>query len=333
MSADPLFLTGATGFLGNAVLQELLEAGYRVRCLVRRSVDLPDGAVPVPGHLHEEIALQNGMEGCQAVVHVAALVQDWLPRRRRAEFHHVNVDGLRRVIQCARQCQVPRFIYTSSFFALGPTEDLPEGVGDEQMPLRSGPFHHPYEESKVEGRRVFLEALQEGFPGVILYPTVIYGPGTLTEGNHIGRLIADFLKRRLPGVPGSGSQRWCFARVRDVAIGHRLALEQAESGSEYVLGGENETLAAFFQHLEQLSGIPAPRLRIPLLVLNAGARFQEGWAAITGRAPQLTSGSARIYGHHWSYHSQRAVRELGYAPGSLREGLKESIAWLRLRTA
>ena len=323
-----VFLTGCTGFLGSAVLQELLSADHRVRCLVRRKVTLPEGAEPVPGDLADGAALRRGMEGCSAVLHVAAMVRDWVPAARRDEYRQVNVEGLANIMAASRDAGVPRFLYTSSFFALGPTDALPGHIGDESMPLRSGPFRHPYEASKSEARALFLEAVEAGLAGIALYPAVIYGPGPMTEGNLVARMIDDFQKRKVPGIPGSGDQLWCFARVADVARGHRLALEEGKPGEGYLLGGENCTLGEFFARLERCTQVRGPRLRVPVPVLSLVGRLQEAWASLTGRAPQLTSGSARLYRHHWGYCSQKARRELGYEPVGLDEGVAETLAWL-----
>ena len=164
---------------------------------------------------------------------------------------------------------------------------------------------------------------------VILYPGVVYGPGDMTEGNIVARMVADHLNGRLPGLVGRGDRRWSYAFVEDVAEGHALALEKGRAGDRFVLGGENATLERLFQLVHEIAGKAPPRLRIPYAVASAVGRAQWLWAELTGHPPQLTHGEVFVFREEWACDSAKAVRELGYEWRPLAEGLRETIRWLR----
>src|SRR5262249_34986146 len=147
-------------------------------------------------------------------------------RRRSQDFDDVNVGGLASVIAAAAHHRIPRIVYTSSFVALPPR--------DRETPLEA----NDYQRTKVAADRAADAALRAGVPIVRVYPGVVYGPGSFTEGNLVGRLISDHLKYRLPGLVGP-EHPWSYAYVDDVAAGHRAALERGAIGGRYLLGGEN----------------------------------------------------------------------------------------------
>jgi len=171
------------------------------------------------------------------------------------------------------------------------------------------------------------QAMADGCPIIPVFPGVVYGPGPMTQGNHVVQLIQDFFHGKIPGVFGKGDQRWNFAFVSDVAEGHLLAAERGTPGRPYFLGGENVSLNEFFALLGDLMGLPAPKRRIPFPILKSIGAFEE-MAAVFGRHPKLTRGVVEIYRHDWAYSSDRAREELGYAPRSLEEGMRLTLGWM-----
>jgi farnesol dehydrogenase len=238
----------------------------------------------------------------------------------------VNVEAPRALFALARELSIPRILYTSSFMALGPSDGEPS---DERAGGRRDHYHNDYERTKTLGNEVALAAQREGTPLVILYPTVIFGPGSLTDGNHVGKIIRDYLKGRLPGRLGRGSALWNYAYVDDVVNGHLLALDRARPGSRYILGGENVTMNGFLEALEAASGVPPPARRIPKGVAKALAFFMELASRWTGTQPALTRAVVDIYERDWAYSSRLAMDELGYQPTPFREALGATVAWAR----
>ena len=168
---------------------------------------------------------------------------------------------------------------------------------------------------------------------VLLYPGVVYGPGELTDGNIVVKMVADHLRGRFPGFVGPGDRLWSYAFVEDVAEGHALALERGRSGERYFLCGDNVTLVDLFATLGRVAGVPPPTRHIPYGVASLLGRTLWAWAELTGHPPELTHEVVDVFREHWAYSSAKAERELGYRSRPLLEGLKQTVAWLREQKA
>jgi len=317
-----VLLTGATGFLGERVAAALLAAGHDVVALAREPARAPRGTTPLRGDLLDGESLARAVRGVDAVVHVAALVKRWV--RDRTLFDRVNVEASQQLLDLALAAGVPRFLYCSSFMALGPTDGF---VGDEDTEHPGDP-RNDYERTKLVSDRRMRERQRRGDPVVILYPGVVYGPGRMTDGNILAGAARDLLRGRLPGTIGPGDRRQCLAFVEDVARGFVLALERAAPGSRYVLGGENVTVREALGIMAEAGGVPVPRRAIPYGIARALGRFLRWQAYLTGIEPMLTDEEVEVYRHEWAYSSARAERELGYAITPVREGLSRMVRWL-----
>jgi len=319
-----VLLTGGTGFLGRNVAAALAASGHELRFLVRQAA--PEGLPPgelVRGDVTDAAALRAAAAGCQAVLHMAALVKMWAPERER--FDEVNVGGLRNALAAAREAGA-RLIYTSSFIALGPAGPEP---ADESRTHPGDRYRNDYERSKAAADRLAREAAAAGQDVVLLYPGVVYGPGELTDGNIVVKMLLDHLGGRLPGIIGPGDRLWSYAFVQDVAAGHVAALERGRAGERYFLCGDNVSMNELFRLFAELTGRPAPSRHVPFAAARALGLALWLWAELTGRPPLLTHKEVEVFREHWAFSSSKAVRELGYAPRPLREGLQATLAWLR----
>ncbi len=323
-----VLVTGASGFVGGRITEGLAARGHAVRGFVRdpsRWRERPDGAEVFVGDVTDADALRRAAEGCDAVVHAAALVKVWA--RDHGAYDRVNVEGLRHAADAART-HGARLIYCSSFIALGPTDGC---VFDEDSPRMPGPPHNDYERTKWAADRLARELAAEGRPIVRLYPGVVYGPGSLTSGNHVVETLLRHARGKLPGLLGPGDRRLCLAFAEDVVAGFAAALHQAPDGSAYILGGENRTLVTLFEAFARASGVAPPRRRIPYAVAKLIGRLERFLADHVGREPDLTDEVVEIYRHEWAYSSDRARRDLGYRITPLEEGIARTVAWLRER--
>jgi farnesol dehydrogenase len=319
-----ILLTGGTGFLGKSVARSLAARGHALRLLARAGSDLdrlPAEAEIVRGDVTDADGLRRAAGGCGAVVHLAALVKMWVSDPSR--FEAVNVGGFRNALAAARAAGA-RLVYTSSFVALGPAGPEP---ADESRVHPGNHFRNAYERTKARADAAAREAAAVGADIVVLYPGVVYGPGDLTEGNLVVKMVADHLRGRLPGIVGPGDRLWSYAFVDDVAEGHALALERGRKGERYFLAGENATLEQLFALVQRLAGTPPPR-HIPYAAASMLGRAMYFWAELTGHPPPLTHEVVDVFREHWAYASAKAERELGYRPTPLEEGLKRTIAWL-----
>jgi farnesol dehydrogenase len=284
---------------------------------------LPAGVETVSGDVTDAAGIRRAAEGCEALLHMAALVKMWVPDPER--FDAVNVGGLENALAAAEAAGA-RLVYTSSFIAVGPTG--PEPVAEDR--LHPGDrYRNDYERTKARADAVARRAMAQGRDVVCLYPGVVYGPGELTDGNLVVKMIADHLNGKLPGIVGPGDRRWCYAFVDDVARGHALALEQGRAGERYFLGGPNHTHQELFAELSGLAGSPPPRRHIPYAAAWVVGFSMWLWAELTGHPPELTHREVGVFREHWAYSSEKAVRELGYHLTPLRDGLQRTVEWLR----
>lgn len=324
-----VLVTGGTGFLGRRIVAELAPR-HEVRLLVRPTASrerFPAGVEFAQGDVTDRASLTKAATGCDAVIHAAALVKILAPS---AEFDRINVGGIDNVLRAAEDAgTVEKVVYVSSFIALGPTENGPGGMLDETADVRDRVWINDYERTKALADRRARKAIEEGAPLNVVYPGVIYGPGEMTEGNIVVHHVLDLINKRLPGLIGLPTRRWNYVFVEDVARGVGLALEKGPAGGRYVLGGENVALGDFYALVERLTGVPVPRRRIPDGIAKAAGAVQKGLARITGGTPKLTPDLVEIYRHDWAYRSDRAERELGYAPRTFEKGLSETLAWLK----
>jgi farnesol dehydrogenase len=307
-----VLLTGGTGYLGRAIAHALVDRGHDLIVFSRSASRAGVPGTPFDGDVRDRNALERAMAGRDAVIHTAALVSIW--RRRRQDFDDVNVGGLRNVLAAATVAHVSRIVYTSSFLALPPR--------GRTAPLEA----NDYQRTKVAADRVAAEAVREGSPMVRVYPGVVYGPGALTEGNLLGRLLADHLKHRLPALVGPQNP-WSFAYVDDVAAGHCAALERGAIGARYALGGENAPQRRAFEIVEQLTG-RRPPMRLPFPLASALGAVEELRVALFGGLPLATRGAVDIFRHDWSLDSSEAVHDLGYTMTPLADGVRRVVASL-----
>ncbi len=307
-----VLITGGTGYLGRAVVRAMTARGHETVVFARSSTASGLPGRLVDGDIRDRAAVRAAADGCDGVCHSAALVSVW--RRRRADFDDVNIGGLENVLAVAAERGIGRIVYTSSFLALPP--------GGAAEPMQA----NDYQRTKVLADGRARDAAARGVPIVCVYPGVIYGPGTLTDGNLVGRMIVDHLAHRLPGVIGADCI-WSYAFVDDVADGHVAALERGRAGERYALGGENVPQMRAFEIVREQTGRPLPR-RIPSLVARAVGVVELGRATLFGASPLLTPGTVRILESDWPLDSGPAQRDLGYRCRPLVAGLTVTIAGL-----
>jgi farnesol dehydrogenase len=321
-----IFITGATGFLGNELLKDLHARGHEIAALIRspeRATGFPAGVRLVPGSIEDAASYRNALAGQDALVHVAAVVKMWA--RDRSEFDRVNVQGTEDILRAAADAGVGRLVYASSFMALGPSNGEPLAEDDAR---RTETWHNDYERTKHLADVRARSLIEEGLPLRVIYPGVIYGPGNLTHGNIIARNLVPFLNGRMPF--GASIKTWSYAYVQDVVSGFVRIVEGDPPSRRYILGGDNRSGEEFYRALHAASGIRPPRFNVPPALATVAGLSEYALAELTGREPKLlTHEVARIYRRSWSYDSSRAIRELGYSITPLEEGLTRMVEWLR----
>jgi len=321
-----IFITGATGFVGHHVARALAEQGADLRLLVRKTSNLANlegirGDTYV-GDLMQPESLRAGLDGCDAVMHVAADYRLWI--RDPENMYRANVDGTRELLRLAREAGVKRVVYTSSvatmhFFTNGI-------VSNEDTPVSIKDMVGHYKRSKFLGEQQAIKAAQAGQQVMVLNPTTPIGPND-AKPTPTGRIFVDFLNRKFPAYVDTGLN---LVDVSEVARAHVLALTKGTAGRRYILGGENLTLKQILDKMAAITGIPSPRTKIPFAVAATYAFFEE-WITgrIRGREPRATLEEVRMGRKKMFASSARAQQELGFRILPVNPAMRTAIEWFR----
>lgn len=328
-------VTGASGFIGAHVVRALRTRGHPVTALLRPGADpraLADcGARLVEAdYLADGAALRAALQGADWCFHLAASYHLWLPDYR--PMFAANVEGTRKVLTAAAEAGCSRIVHTSTAGCLRPPKA--DAVGrvmpaDETRLAAEREMTNPYKLSKWRAEQVAASLAAEGMPVIIVNPTAPVGAWDL-KPTPTGQILRDFLRRRLPAYVDTGLN---WVSVRDVAEGHVLAAERGRIGERYLLGHAegNWTLRHMMEHLEELSGVPAPKIRLPLWCAYGAAFAGEALARVTGRPPRAPLAGVRMAADRMWFNPAKAIRELGLPQTPPREALREAVEWFKAR--
>ena len=240
----------------------------------------------------------------------------------RTEIYRSNVDGTRNLLAAAREEGVERVVYTSTVGCIGVPAD---GVGDENTPVTLNEMKGAYKRSKFLAEKAASEFAESGFPVVIVNPTAPVGDHDF-KPTPTGKIVVDYLRGAMPAYLDTGLN---IVDAEDVAEGHLLACERGRVGGRYILGCENLTLQAIFEKLAGISGIPAPKVRIPYALAFAAGVAGTGWAYVSGNEPRVPLNGVRMARKKmWVSHA-KAAGELGFAPGTADAALRKAVDWFR----
>jgi dihydroflavonol-4-reductase len=326
MSLGRVVVTGATGFVGSAIVRSLVAAGYPVRAVCRASsrrdnlagldIDIVDADIC------DAEAVARAMAGGRYLAHAAADYRLWA--RDPGAITHTNVVGTRTVMEAALRAGVERIVYTSSVatLALRPGDE----AADETMPLAEAAAVGAYKRSKVVAERLVDTMIaRDALPAVIVNPSTPIGPRDI-KPTPTGRIIVEAACGRIPGFVDTGLN---LVHVDDVAAGHVAALARGNVGERYILGGENVLLADMLGDIARLVGRRPPRLKLPRAPLYPIAVAAEIIATMTRREPFLTLDGLRMSRQRMFFTSAKAERELGYRARPYTEGLRDAVDWFR----
>jgi dihydroflavonol-4-reductase len=325
------FVTGASGFVGSNLLHELLARGHQVKALLRPGADERGLAgldfERVTGDVLDRGRLERELAGCDWCFHVAASYHLWL--RDYAPMYAVNVGGTRNVLEAAGRAGCRKIVYTSTVGCIG----LPAQTDGRIIPATEADTTFPealngdYKRSKFQAEAVAMELFQQGLPVVIVNPSAPVGPGDV-KPTPTGQIIVDFLNRRLPAYIDTGLN---WVHVRDVAVGHVLAAEKGVPGQRYILGHQegNWTMQQTLAALAQITGFPAPRMKLPYWAALRVAEVSEAIAFFTGKAPQATLAGVRMAKHKMWFNPAKAVRELGLPQTPPGQAFSDAVNWFR----
>jgi dihydroflavonol-4-reductase len=331
-------VTGAAGFLGSHVARQLVARGECVRVLLRPSssnraiADLP--LEYVTGDLRDTASLARAMAGIRHVYHVAADYRLWA--KNPEDIYDSNVGGTKNLLAAAKQAGVELLIYTSTVATIAvdrhapgdsaaaspaslPNDALPNEFTDAKLEEMIG----HYKRSKWQAEKEALDAAKQGLPVIVAMPTTPVGPWDW-KPTPTGKIIVDFLNGKMPGYVETGLN---FVGVEDCAAGHLLVAERGKIGERYLLGAENLKLKALLDTLAQITGLPAPKLKIPHGLALGVAYAETAFSRLLGREPQIPVEGVKIARHMMFVDASRAPRELGFQTAPVAAALERAVRW------
>jgi dihydroflavonol-4-reductase len=326
------FVTGASGFIGANLVRELVAGGHTVTALLRPESDVR-GLEGVEfkrktGDLADRKALDSSLDGCDWCFHVAASYRLWM--RNYKPMYQANVEGTRNVLEAAGRANCSRIIYTSTVGCIG----LPKKVNgkftptDEMDLATEAQMTNHYKRSKFQAETVAAELFRKkGLPIIIVNPTAPIGPRDV-KPTPTGQVIVDFLNRNLPAYLDTGLN---WVHVRDVALGHILAAEAGKLGDRYILGNleGNWTMRQMLLALEEITGIPAPRMKVPHWVALAAAHVDESISFFTRKPPKAPLAGVRMAKYKMWFNPSKAVNQLDLPQTPPKQALTDAVEWFR----
>jgi dihydroflavonol-4-reductase len=300
--------------------------GKQVRVLDLNPVpqELPPEVEILTGSILDKDLLNQAMQGVGVVYHLAAIPHLWVSDT--TEYQKVNVEGTRCILEAASQFDLDRFVYTSSETVLRGWRKRGQGPIDESQPLpKPEELPGPYSRSKLMAQLEVHQAIENGLPGIVVYPTVPIGPGD-DNMTPPARMIRDFLNGKNPAYLECNLN---LIPVQAVAEGHILAAEKGQVDERYILGQDNYKLSEVLQLIEEFSGLKMPGRKVSYNTAVLTARAMEFASRISGKVPAASVEGVRLAGAGFTFDCSKARNELGLPQYAIPQSLQETIHYLR----
>jgi dihydroflavonol-4-reductase len=318
-------VTGATGFIGSAIVRELIRDGEDIRVLIRktsntRNIDNLD-VERAFGDIRDGDSMRKALKGCDTLYYTAAHFAHWTPDKKLP--YEINVEGTKTSLNAALDAGVERVVYTSTNNTMGAHgADIPANESAE--------FNHQdtgdnYSMSKYLGEIEAKKFVAKGLPIVIVNPTIVIGAHDI-KPTPSGKMIIDIANKDMPGYIEGGVN---IIDVEDVARGHILAAKKGRVGERYLFGNENMSVSDYFRLISEVAGVKPPKIKIPYyLAIALGYMFELG-AYITKKPPVTTASEVKIGRKYEFYDCSKAVKELGLPQTPIRASIERAVNWFK----
>jgi dihydroflavonol-4-reductase len=318
-------VTGATGHIGNVLVKELLRKGEKVRVLVLPDEDLtPLNGLEVEifqGNVLDTDSIASALKGIDYVFHLAGIISI-MPGKDQL-VHDVNVNGTTNMVKAARAAGVKRFVYTSSIHAF---KRVQHGIViDEHIPIDPDSTIAAYDRSKAEATLAVLAESKMGLPAVIVCPTGVLGPYDY-KGSELGILIQDWMVHRVNFLIEG---KYDFVDVRDVVQGMISARDRGTIGQIYILSGESIRVIDIWRMVKELVDFKSTFIQIPTKLAMFTAKISQVYYNLSHSKPRFTTYSIETLHSNSTITNNKARAALGYSPRSLRETIRDTVAWWR----
>lgn len=326
MGDDLVAVSGATGFIGSAVVRQLLSAGRPVRALVEPGANPKNleglSVDSVTVDVCDHSGMRRALEGVATYFHLAAIYKVWLPDPE--PIYRVNLEGTTVSLLAARAAGVRRVVYTSSIAAVGLRDD--GTPSDETVPFNLYDIANEYILTKHLSERTAMRFAEAGDPVVIVNPAFPFGERDIAP-TPTGGIILTILRGEVPALSQGG---FCAIDVEDVAAAHLAAETKGRVGERYILGNHNITFADFVRLVCEVAGKKAPKLIIPSKVGEALAFAMETWAdKVSHSHPRITLKSAQYMQRRVWFDGSKARRELGLPETPLVASIERAVRYFR----
>lgn len=324
------FVTGGTGLLGSNLVLALLSRRHEVRCLVRDTEkarrifgDLPIEFVQ--GDMRDTDAFSEALKGSNVLFHAAAYFREYYqPGRNTDDLRLINVEGTVKLFEHAERRGVERIVYVSSSGVIG---TKPEGeAGDEDTPPGKAVNWNRYFRSKLEAQTAIADFQRRHSIDIVqILPGWMFGPGDRGPTGS-GLLVLSYLRREIHALIDGGSN---VVDARDVADAMISAAERGRAGQKYLVGGRYVTFKDIMDDLEQVTGIPGPRFRIPFALALLFSVISFKYGLLLQKTVFITPESVRIIHARLRVDSSRAENELGAGFRPFVQTLRDEVEWVR----
>jgi len=324
-----IFMTGTTGFIGNALMRSLLSQGFQINVLLRDAgkkdlVELP-GITVFHGDVLDQKVLLAAMKDCSLVYHVAGYARLWSAGSE--PFFSINVTGTHNVLTAAADNNISRVVYTSSAGVLGNSLKTPLTESDPRI----NALTNDYDLSKHMAEEVVRAFASDGLDAVIVNPSRVYGPGLLRHSNAVSRMLMQFVNGHFSWAPGCRDITANYVYIDDIVKGHQLAMQYGKSGERYILGGENASYEVLYRIIEEITGKKVD-YRIPVWLMQGAGYLQLLSYHLTGKEPEFTPGILNRLFRNAALSSEKAKKELGYQITPLKTGLERTIESFKMQS-
>lgn len=326
-------ITGAGGFVGGRLALYLANKGVKVKAMHRPGSGLAadlnahDNISGAPANLLDKASLAEASKGCDMVFHLAAYAKPWA--KNPQTYFDVNVTGTTNMLEAAIENEVKRIVITATAGTFGPQVD--DSMITEDINQVLPPFSE-YERTKQianEEAKNYADKIEI----VTVSPTRVFGPGELSASNAVTKLLEQYVYGSYRFLPGDGNTDGNYAYVQDMINGHYLAAINGTPGENYILGGENLTYREMLKVFAEVSGIKKQPIGVPLFIMMGAAKTMQFLGDNFNIEPKVTPPFIRKYTHNWATDISKAKRELGYTVTPFKQGVAETIEWIKEKRA